>query len=55
VKLAQEAGAKQLALFHHEPEHADLALDDIVKRARSEAGKGKLEVFAATEGANLKL
>ncbi len=55
VKLALEAGAKQLALFHHEPEHGDKALDEIVKRARNEAGKGKLEVFAATEGASLKL
>ena len=55
VKLAQEAGAKQLALFHHEPEHGDKALDEIVKRAASEAGKGKLKVFAATEGASLKL
>ena len=54
VKLAKEAGVKQLALFHHEPEHPDQALDEIVKRARGEAG-GKLEVFAATEGATLKL
>ncbi|MFI5280380.1 MAG: MBL fold metallo-hydrolase [Gemmatimonadales bacterium] len=55
VKLATEAGAKQLALFHHEPEHDDKAMDEIVKRAGHEAGKGKLEVFAATEGATLKL
>lgn len=55
VKLALEAGAKQLALFHHEPEHGDKALDDIVKKAGDEAGKGKLKVFAATEGASLKL
>ena len=54
VKLAVESGAKQVALFHHEPEHGDSALDEIVKRARSE-GKGKVEVFAATEGATLKL
>jgi phosphoribosyl 1,2-cyclic phosphodiesterase len=55
VRLALEAGVKQLALFHHEPEHGDKTLDDLVKRARNEAGKGKLEVFAATEGATLKL
>ena len=55
VKLAMEAGAKQLALFHHEPEHGDKTLDEIVDRARNEGGKGKLKVFAATEGATLKL
>jgi phosphoribosyl 1,2-cyclic phosphodiesterase len=55
VKLALEAGAKQLALFHHEPEHGDKALDEVVQRAGDEAGKGKLKVFAATEGASLKL
>ncbi len=55
VKLAVEAGAKKLALFHHEPEHGDQALDDITSRAKDEAGKTKLEVVAATEGATLKL
>jgi phosphoribosyl 1,2-cyclic phosphodiesterase len=55
VKLAMEAGVKKLALFHHEPEHGDKTLDDVVKRARDEAGKSKVEVFAATEGASLKL
>ena len=55
VKLGLESGAKQLALFHHEPEHGDKALDEIALRAANEAGKGKLKVFAATEGASLKL
>ncbi len=57
VDLAVEAGARRLALFHHEPEHTDAAMDDIVARAREYAGQrgGTLEVFAATEGMTLNL
>lgn len=51
VELAHEAGAKRLALFHHEPEHSDDQLDQVVVRAREHAGRlGRLEVFAAAEG-----
>ncbi len=57
VDLAVEAGAKRLALFHHEPEHADATMDDIVARAREHAGRrgNALEVFAAAEGMTLNL
>jgi ribonuclease BN (tRNA processing enzyme) len=55
VRLAQDAGAKRLALFHHEPEHGDEAMDAILARARDAAGRSKLEVLAATEGQTLDL
>ncbi len=51
VELAHEAGAKRLALFHHEPEHSDEQMDAIVARARDRAAQlGRLDVFAAVEG-----
>jgi phosphoribosyl 1,2-cyclic phosphodiesterase len=57
VALAREAGAKRLALFHHDPEHDDAAMDVIVERARETAarGGGRLEVFGAAEGQQLQL
>src|SRR5919108_4075063 len=34
VTLAQEAGAKRLLLFYHEPEHDDKAMDSVLAAAR---------------------
>jgi len=51
------AGAKRLALFHHDPLHDDDAVDRIVSYCRDrvqEAGV-TLEVFAAAEGQALEL
>jgi phosphoribosyl 1,2-cyclic phosphodiesterase len=52
VALAQDAGAKQLVLFHHEPEHGDKDMDGLVAAARKYATskRGSLEVDAAREG-----
>jgi phosphoribosyl 1,2-cyclic phosphodiesterase len=56
VELANEAGVKRLALFHHEPEHTDEQMDAIVRAAREfAAATGRLEVFAAAEGQKLNL
>jgi len=57
VALAAEAGVKRLVLFHHEPEHADTAMDGLLTAARREAkAKGKpAEVWAAQEGMKLTL
>lgn len=56
VELALEAGVRQLALFHHEPEHSDEQMDALLDRAREVAGKrGKLDVIAAAEGKTLNL
>jgi phosphoribosyl 1,2-cyclic phosphodiesterase len=56
VTLAQDAGAKKLVLFHHEPEHGDEAMDGLVAAARKFAKtRGSLEVTAAQEGMKVTL
>ena len=57
VTLAQDAGAKQLVLFHHEPEHDDEAMDGLLAAARksAKARGGSLEVRAAQEGMQVTL
>jgi phosphoribosyl 1,2-cyclic phosphodiesterase len=57
VDLALEAGAKRLALFHHEPDHGDAAIDEITERAQEHAARrhGRLEVEAAAEGKQITL
>jgi ribonuclease Z len=34
VNIAEEVGAKQLILFHHDPDHNDVFIDSIVEEAR---------------------
>jgi ribonuclease BN (tRNA processing enzyme) len=52
VAFALEAKVKQLFLFHHDPEHDDKRLDQMVAHARElvRARKGVLTVEAAREG-----
>lgn len=52
VDYAVAAGAKRLALFHHDPLRDDPAVDRLVEscRQRAAAASGGLEVFAAAEG-----
>jgi CheY-like chemotaxis protein len=52
VDYAVAAGAKRLALFHHDPLRDDLALDRLVEtcRQRAATASGGLEVLAAAEG-----
>jgi phosphoribosyl 1,2-cyclic phosphodiesterase len=54
--VATDAGARRLALFHHEPTHCDDELDQMVAYARDRAarrGAPATEIFAAAEGAQL--
>ena len=54
VFVAQEAGAKRLALFHHDPAHDDDAIDGILDAARDVAATTGLdEVIASYEGLTL--
>jgi len=46
--VAERAGAKKLALFHHSPDATDDMIDDVVKRT---AASTSVPVFAAAEGA----
>jgi CheY-like chemotaxis protein len=55
VDFALAAGAKRLALFHHDPLRDDAALDRLVESCRRRAATGGLEVFAAAEGQTIEL
>jgi phosphoribosyl 1,2-cyclic phosphodiesterase/CheY-like chemotaxis protein len=57
VSLALEAGARKLVLFHHDPNHDDKMVDEMVAQARALVTKsGKpLEVEGAREGVELLL
>jgi len=57
VALALKAGVKQLCLFHHDPDHDDRRMDEMVKHARKLVAKrkSKLKVDAAREGMVIRL
>jgi ribonuclease BN (tRNA processing enzyme) len=51
VLVAKEAGARRLALFHHDPAHGDDKLDALLERARTKGdAAGVSEVLSASEG-----
>jgi phosphoribosyl 1,2-cyclic phosphodiesterase len=51
VRVAAEAGAKRLALFHHDPSQGDEVIDRLLVEARGFAeGTSVTEVLAAAEG-----
>ncbi len=51
VRVAAQAGARRLALFHHDPSHGDDAIDALTAAARLLGDElGVEEVFAAAEG-----
>jgi phosphoribosyl 1,2-cyclic phosphodiesterase len=35
VNVVMESGAKELVLFHHDPDHTDVCIDNVVKEARN--------------------
>ena len=47
VVVAERAGAKKLALFHHSPDATDDTIDEVVSRT---AARARVPVFAAAEG-----
>lgn len=51
VKIAREAGAKTLVLFHHDPDSTDRMVDGLLRQAREEFDS----VFAASEGMTISL
>jgi CheY-like chemotaxis protein len=55
VDFALAAGAKRLALFHHDPLRDDAALDQLLETCRRRAVAGGLDVFAAAEGQTIEL
>jgi GAF domain-containing protein len=55
--VARAAGARRLALYHHDPLRHDDDVDDLVRRAHRHAESAGYpgEVFAATEGRTISL
>jgi phosphoribosyl 1,2-cyclic phosphodiesterase len=55
VDLAIAANVKRLVLFHHDPQHDDGLMDDLVLQARERAANASthLDVCAAIEGSTL--
>ncbi|MFP4474905.1 MAG: MBL fold metallo-hydrolase [Desulfatibacillaceae bacterium] len=51
IKLAREAGVKQLHLFHHHPNHSDEMLEAMLEKAR----KSFKETYLAQEGWEVEL
>ena len=51
VNIVMESGAKELILFHHDPDHDDACIDQVVKEARNYYPR----VRAAAEGMDLVL
>lgn len=50
VVVAERAGAKKLALFHHSPDATDAMIDEVVQRT---SARTAVPVFAAAEGSYL--
>jgi phosphoribosyl 1,2-cyclic phosphodiesterase len=50
VNVAAQAGAKRLALFHHDPAHDDATLDRLSAAATAQGEDAGIEVLAAYEG-----
>jgi phosphoribosyl 1,2-cyclic phosphodiesterase len=55
VWLAAEAGAKRLALFHHDPTRCDESVDHLAAAARREGERRGVEVIAAAERMTITL
>ena len=56
VLVAREAGARRLALFHHDPAHDDATVDRLLEEAQELAGAaGLATVLAAAERATVEL
>ena len=58
LDLAEQAGAKQLAFFHHDPVHSDTDIDGLIEEALGNhraAGGANTEAFPAAEDQEIAL
>ncbi|MEW6669992.1 MAG: MBL fold metallo-hydrolase [Thermodesulfobacteriota bacterium] len=57
LEVASQCGVKQLAVFHHDPQHSDKFLDDLWAKSRFKYGseEHRTEVFWAREGLTLAI
>jgi phosphoribosyl 1,2-cyclic phosphodiesterase len=54
VDVATKAGARALALFHHDPSRSDSEIDRLTAAAKIRGAASGVEVFAAAEGLSIK-
>ncbi|MFC1862395.1 MBL fold metallo-hydrolase [Thermodesulfobacteriota bacterium] len=57
LDIAYEGGVKQLAMFHHDPQHSDKFLDELwlKNRSRYRRRNRKMDIFWAREGITLAI
>jgi ribonuclease BN (tRNA processing enzyme) len=55
VLVAREAGARRLALFHHDPAHGDDDINQMLESVRPAAEAAGVALFAAAEGMAIDL
>jgi phosphoribosyl 1,2-cyclic phosphodiesterase len=55
LRVAHEAGAKRLALFHHDPLRTDAELDDTARCTEALADQLGIELYVASEGLRISL
>lgn len=56
VEVAAQSSARSLVLFHHDPTHTDVRIDELLDRSRLLAEhRGVEEVLAASEGLTISL
>ena len=57
LEVAAKGGVKTLVLFHHDPAHNDVKVDDILKKCRREIKTRhyKFKCIAAVEGAEMEI
>ena len=48
--MARQAGARRLALYHHDPGHGDDDIDRMLESVAPAAEAADIDVFAAAEG-----
>lgn len=53
LEVARQAGAKRLALFHHDPFHDDDQVDELQRQCQDLAHEAGIEVLSAFEGLTL--
>ena len=50
VHVAAAAGARRLALFHHDPRHTDDDLDRLLAQAQADEDAGRLDAVHGRQG-----
>lgn len=58
AEVAYEANAKRMAMYHHDPTHADNKMDEILERCRQDVqkkGQNGLEILVASDGLEIEL